>query len=416
MGVLPKRCVCLKHKLITTNDELQAACKRWGEAERIAFDTEFVSEHTYRPDLCLVQVAVGDELAVIDPLAQADLAPFWELVTAAGREIVVHAGREEMAFCLAATGTMPPRLFDVQIAAGLIGLEYPAGYGNLLLRVLDKRAHKAETRTDWRRRPLCDRQVDYAVDDVRYLFPIRDAIHKRLVQLGRAEWLTDEVTDWQQNVAVSLGPERWRRVAGSSTLSYRSLAIVRELWKWRDEEARRRNRPSRQVLRDDLIVELAKRRSADPKQIAAVRGFERGDLKRVIPALCKAIESALALDDAECPTSIRRESNSQLSMVGQFLSSALSSICREQEVAASLVGTVDDVRELIARHLDRNANGDGPPVLMQGWRAQVVGRALDDLLAGRLAIRIQDPASEQPLSFEPVAQLSSPKQGTSHQE
>lgn len=392
----------MKHKLITTNEELKAFCGRWGAAERMAFDTEFVSEHTYRPELCLVQVAVGDELAVIDPLAEVDLTPFWEMVMAPDREVVVHAGREEMAFCLGATGRMPQRLFDVQLAAGLIGLEYPAGYGNLLMRVLDKKTHKAETRTDWRRRPLCDRQVDYAVDDVRYLFPIRDAIHQRLDRLGRVEWLADEVAEWQSSVAVSLGPERWRRVAGSSTLSSRSLAIVRELWKWRDEEARRRNRPSRQMLRDDLIVEMAKRRSADPKQIAAVRGFERGDLKRGIPALCKAIERALALDDADCPQPIRRESNSQLSMVGQFLSSALSSICREQEVAASLVGTVEDVRELIAHRLSGSVNGNGPPSLMQGWRAQVVGRALDDLLSGRLAIRITDPASDQPLSFEQV--------------
>jgi len=142
----------LKHKLITTQDELTAACRRWESTERLAFDTEFVSEHTYRPELCLVQVSAAEELAVIDPLAGVDLTPFWDLILTAGREIVVHAGREEMAFCLAATGQMPARLFDVQLAAGLIGLEYPAGYGNLLSRVLDKKAHKAETRTDWRRR------------------------------------------------------------------------------------------------------------------------------------------------------------------------------------------------------------------------------------------------------------------------
>ncbi|MGE0605806.1 MAG: ribonuclease D [Pirellulales bacterium] len=394
----------MSHTLIKTDAELAAFCGRMAQASRIAFDTEFVSEHTYRPLLCLVQVAVGEEEAVIDPLAGLEMQPFWELIVEPGREIVVHAGREEMAFCLEAVGRMPENLFDVQLAAGLIGMEYPAGYGNLISRVLNKKTHKAETRTDWRRRPLCDKQVAYAVDDVRYLFPIRDKIGERLAELGRLEWLKDEGLAWQQSVNHSLGPERWRRVSGSSTLASRGLAIIRELWKWRDEEARRRNRPSRQTLRDDLIVELAKRRSDDPKQIAAVRGFERGDLKRAIPDLAKAIKAALELPDAECPRTIRREPNSHLAMIGQFLSSALSSICRQQEVAPSLVGTVDDVRELVAYRMGGSRSRSELPELMRGWRAQVVGQVLDDLLAGRVAIRIQDPESDHPLAIEPVTQ------------
>lgn len=391
------------HTFITTDAGLAQLCQRLADARSIAFDTEFVSEHSYRPQLCLVQVAAGDERAVIDPLVVGDLTPFWQAIVAPDREIVVHSGREEMAFCLDAVGRMPERLIDVQIAAGLVGLEYPAGYGNLISKLAGKTAHKAETRTDWRKRPLSERQIAYAVDDVHFLPTIREELHARLTRLGRAEWLTAEMTAWKDALVVSLGEERWRRVGGSSTLSGRSLAIVRELWRWRDAEARRRDRPARQVLRDDLIVELAKRRTPDGKQIAAVRGFERGDLRRAIPAMSAAIAKALALPDDECPQLHRRESNQHLAMVGQFLSSALTSICRTQQVAASLVGTVEDVRELVAFRLDGGKNGEGLPALMQGWRAEVVGQLLDDLLAGKVAIRIQDPESDHPLTFDRVS-------------
>ncbi|HEV7225658.1 MAG TPA: HRDC domain-containing protein, partial [Pirellulales bacterium] len=163
----------------------------------------------------------------------------------------------------------------------------------------------------------------------------------------------------------------------------------------------RRDCPVRRVLRDDLIVELAKRRSADPKQIRAVRGMERGDLQRHVPAISKAIAESLQVPDEKCPETVRRDSSPQLAMLGQFLSSALSSICRAAEVAPSLVGTPNDVRDLIAYQLGEYESSDGEkPALAEGWRAKVVGQLLDDLLDGKVSIRIRDPRSEQPLAFE----------------
>src|SRR5690606_7288273 len=130
------------------------------------------------------------------------------------------------------------------------------------------------------------------------------------------------------------------------------LAILRELWYWREEEARRRNLPPKRVLRDDLLVELAKRGTADPKRIAAVRGLERGDLQRHLPKIAACIERALALPESQYPRHLRGSSLSQLTLIGQFLSTALGSICRTKQVAPSLVGTAQDVRELIAYRLN----------------------------------------------------------------
>lgn len=193
-------------------------------------------------------------------------------------------------------------------------------------------------------------------------------------------------------------------MTGSGNLSRRDLALVREIWTWREQEAQRRNCPVRRILRDDLIVELAKRRTADPRQIRAVRGMERGDLQRLLPSLTEAIQRGMMIPDDDCPRSIRRDSNAQLTMVAQFLASALSSLCRSSQVAASIVGTAQDVRDFIAYRLGENVDDDGElPLLATGWRAEVVGNLLNDLLSGQVSIRIQDPRSDQPLAFEPIS-------------
>ena len=386
---------------VTTDHQLQQYCRQMAGCEWIAFDTEFVSERTYRPVLCLVQVATDEGLAMLDALAIEEMAPFWEAVAEPGHETIVHAGRGELEFCLRAIGRRPAGLFDVQIAAGLVGVEYPAGFGTLLFKLLGETPKKGETRTDWRRRPLSQRQIEYALDDVRYLPAIRDTLRGRLEQLGRAGWLQDEMAAWQDEVETALSREQWRRVSGNSGLSRRSLAIVRELWRWRDAEARRRDCPPRRVLRDDLIVELAKRQTAELKRIGAVRGMERGDLKRLLPKIAQRIEEALALPEQECPKSARPESVPQIPVLGQFLFAALGSICRQQDLAPGLVGTPSDVRELITFRTG-HASGNRPPRLAQGWRAEVVGQLFDDLLAGKKAIRISDPTSKHPLVFEPT--------------
>lgn len=386
---------------IGTQSELANFCERLRSAEWIAFDTEFVSEHSYRTQLCLVQVAIPGLTAVIDPLSIDEMRPFWDAVVAPGHQTIVHAGREEIVFSLSATGRPPHNLIDVQLAAGLMGVEFPAGYGTLVSRLLGKRTNKAETRTDWRRRPLTAQQVAYALSDVEHLAALRDLILVKLEHLGRLDWLHTETASWLSEIEAARGKERWRRVSGSSGLSRRRLAIVREIWRWREEEAERRDCPARRVLRDDLIVELAKRELADPNKIRAVRGLERGDLKYALPKLTACIERALHLPESDCPEIVRTETNPQQTMVTQLLSSALGSICRQAQVAPSLVGTANDVRDLVSFHLGDLGETAEPPLLTQGWRAEVVGEVLKDLLLGRTTLHIVDPRAEQPLAFEP---------------
>jgi len=204
----------LAYENITSDRQLKQFCRKLLRCESIALDTEFVSEHTYRPVLCLVQVSAGDELAVIDALAVEDLRPFWQAMAEPGHETILHAGRGEVEFCLQAVARAPARLFDVQIAAGLVGFEYPASYGTLSAKLLGEASHKHETRTDWRHRPLSQRQIDYALGDVLHLHPIRHALRAKLQELDRLGWFEEEMTSWQEAVERAVSEERRRRVSG----------------------------------------------------------------------------------------------------------------------------------------------------------------------------------------------------------
>ena len=164
----------------------------WRAQPHFGFDTEFVGEDTYHPRLCLVQVAAPDRLFLIDPLTAGPLDAFWQLVVDPARVAVVHAGREEVRLCRLWTGQTPGNLFDLQLAAGLVGLTYPLGHGPLISQVLGMHLSKGETLTEWRRRPLTPAQIRYAFDDVRYLLPAWKKLTGRLEKLGRAEWAYEE--------------------------------------------------------------------------------------------------------------------------------------------------------------------------------------------------------------------------------
>jgi ribonuclease D len=175
------------------------------------------------------------------------------------------------------------------------------------------------------------------------------------------------------------------------------------LWHWRESEARAKNCPPRRVLRDDLVVELARRQSHEQHRIRAIRGMERRNYQRCLPAISDAIRQAIDLKDADWPHLARNSKSSSppLTLLGQFLATALSSLCRSTNLAPSLVGTAQDIRDLVADRLQLNrSESTSPPALGQGWRAQVVGQVIDQLLAGELSVLVHDPLADNPLKFE----------------
>ncbi|MGI9178647.1 MAG: ribonuclease D [Pirellulales bacterium] len=387
-------------EVLTTDSQVRDLVDRLSRHSHVCFDTEFVSEHTYRSQLCLVQVAAPGILAAIDTLQARDLEPFWRLLAEPGRTTVVHAGREELGFILHAIQGRPSALFDVQIAAGLVDHDYPAGYASIVRRFLNLPTNKGETRTDWRQRPLTQAQLEYALDDVRHLEELWRTMEGKLEALGRTDWMRQEMADWQNEVEESFIRKRWRRVSGLNGLSRRELAVARELWLWRDSVAEQRDMPPRRVLRDDLLVELCKRKSADERQISAIRGMQRSDLRHILKGLSEAIARGLELPDEECPGGERhRTPPPQLAMLGQFLATAVAGMCRQMHLAPALVGTSSDMRDLLAFKLGY-FDDERQPLLASGWRSEVVGGLVDDLLAGRAALRIGDVRAHDPLVIE----------------
>jgi ribonuclease D len=393
----------VSHETINSPAQLADLCRRLGRTDRIGIDTEFVSEDTFRPELCLVQVATKEDLAVVDPYRAGDLSIFWKTLADGNHTTIVHAAREELNFALHACGRPPANLFDTQLAAGFCSPEYPSSYGSVVTRFLSARPAKGEQRTDWRRRPLTDDQIDYALEDVRYLLPLHETLQRKLTKLNRLEWLNEEMKRWFADVMESRDRPRWRRVAGVGNMSPRSLAIVRELWMWRRDEAERRDVPPRRVLRDDLLVELAKRKTDNVERIRAVRGMHRGMKPQMLDDIAAAVHRGIEAPLGDIEREPRESMPSQLNLLGQFLSPALSSICRSANVATSLAGTATDVRDLIAYRLAFSDSGNAePPLLAVGWRAVLVGHLIEELLSGKKSIRIEDPESEHPLAFDPV--------------
>ncbi|CAN5807733.1 HRDC domain-containing protein [soil metagenome] len=390
--------------LITTRAELDELITHLRSAGRFAFDTEFVSEETYEPVLCLAQVATRDRLSAIDPLARGlDLEPLWELVNDPDVEVVMHAAGEDLRICRIKTGRLPARVFDTQIAAGLAGFSYPLSLVNLVGQTVGVPLAGSETRTDWRRRPLSDAQVRYALDDVRHLLEVADFLTDRLKQWGRSAWIEAEFAGFIEQVRQRAEDDRWRRLPGLNNLNRRSLEVARRLSRWRQEEARDANRPLRQVMRDDLLVAIAKRQPRSRKDLEALRDFNRPALLGRTREILDVIAEALAVPEDQLPRlPDRPDDGPGLQMTVSLLSATLARCCAEHRAAVGLVGTVSDLKDVIRWHLEGRPQNDRPPSLIEGWRGEVCGRSLLDVLSGRLALRLTDPAADVPVTLEPL--------------
>ncbi len=385
-------------ELITTPQDLDRCCEHLASARRFGFDTEFVGEDSYHPTLCLVQVATEERLFLLDPQAIGPLDSFWSLVTDQTNLVVVHAAREEIRLCNLWAGAAPGNLFDLQIAAGLVGYSYPLSHTNLVNQVLGIKLPKAETLTEWRSRPLTPEQIRYASDDVRYLLPMWEKLSTELDQLGRLSWAREEFDRLkgvaaldENNVLVSL--EKWRKLRGLGSLDRRRLAIVRELYDWREGEAARTNRPPRTVVRDDLIVEIAKRNPKRTGDLQVIRGLS----KRLFDAILETVDRARKLPPEACPEPADKEQDPpQLAIVGHILTAFLNDYCAKNRLANNLVATNQELK-LLLRCVSRNQPLASDSLLTTGWRAQHILPEIFEVLKGKRTIRIGNVNKSGPL-------------------
>ena len=373
---------------IRTPSALRDFCKYLRTVDRVAFDTEFVPEYTYAPVLCLIQVATDDELAVVDPLELDDLRPFWKAILRDDCECVLHAGKEELFFCQNLGRRLPGELFDTQIVAGLTGFGYPISHSNLMRKVANEKPSGSQTRTDWRQRPLSEGQLEYALDDVRWLLRVRDELADKLDELDRWDWYDEELDHVTERVGFDRGTVRYWRISGAGALSERGLTVLKSLAEWRDRKARDLDRPIKWVMRDDVLTDIAKRAPRNRSELQQTRGIGKAADSGWSEELLEAIAEGGQSDIVTAPSKPRRSNSPDEQMAMKILSAGMTHLATSNHVGPTMLGNADDLKELTDWLLAGKPAGPRPK-LATGWRAEVCGDYLDDLLHGQTAVRLE---------------------------
>ncbi|HWM85651.1 MAG TPA: HRDC domain-containing protein [Kofleriaceae bacterium] len=372
-------------------------------AGSFAIDLEFVSEDRYVPELALVQVAWGDpaapEVAAIDPLA-VDPRPVFELVADPAIEVVAHAARQDLGLLTTSFAVTARGFVDTQIASSFAGLPDQIGYARMVQHLFGVALDKGPQHTDWRRRPLSDRQLRYALDDVRHLLPAWAELRARLDQRGRLSWAREESLRMSESVARRRPPEEvYRQIGGWVGLKGPALSVLRELAAWREREALASNTPPSWILADPALIELARRPPRDAGELARVRGVNaaaRRHADAILAAVAAASGHAVTVDTAR-PLGARGQA--QAAMVTAIVQAR----CGEADVPVRLVGGRGDAEALVASFEAlasgapqvEGAEGAVPaptPMLLEGWRHEVAGRHAMAWLRGETALAA-DPAS-----------------------
>lgn len=383
---------------VDSAQKLDSLLRQLSSQSVIGLDTEFISEGRYEPELCLVQLSTPESIFIVDPIVLPDLCALWELLAAPGREIVTVAARQEIKFCAKGAGVAPACALDLQVAAGLLGYGYPLSHTNLCLRILNARVNGGESFTDWRKRPLRPVQLDYAADDVRYLLPMREKLLARAQKLNRLNWVRGECDRLVANVMRE--DDRWR-ISGSARLSRRQLAVLRQVWRWRDRQARRLNIPASRVLGDPMLIEVARRSPGTVDDLFAIRGLDSRLLHKAEQEVVEAVAVARALPDAELPSNERRDDPPQVAVLTKLLSVAVSNLAAEVEVDTALLATTSDLQEIVRWFLD--GEGSPRPEVLEGWRGEILQESLIGFLEGKRVVRVGNVRRPSPLVFEPYS-------------
>jgi ribonuclease D len=377
---------------LASSADLAAAAAIARTNGRFGIDTEFMSEGRYRALLCLVQIAVDDpeapggpRILLLDSLTEIDFTPLAELLADSAIEVVLHAGRQDVAILRRVWNTEFTNVFDTQLAAGFTGASAQAGYGNLLGAILGRRVGKTASYTRWDARPLTAEQLSYAAEDVAHLLELTDELQRRLRESGRLEWAREECRRLE-SATDERDPETvWERLPRIGQLDPRARAVARELAAWRERTASDEDRPVGSVLADPALVELAKRQPSNRRGLEQIRGIHPSGVRRRGDAILEAIARGLQAPPIprEEPRGRSEPGDAPLIALAEALLRARS---LEVGLAYELIASRHELEQIVAAV---RRNQPEPDVrTLAGWRRELVGADLRDLLAGRNAVAV----------------------------
>ncbi|CAN7252510.1 ribonuclease D [Neorhizobium tomejilense] len=370
--------------MILTTAALEEACIQLAQSDFITIDTEFLRETTFWPELCLIQMASPTVEVLVDPLAKGlSLKPFFELMANPAVTKVFHAARQDIEIIHHLGNLVPHPIFDTQVAAMVCGFGDSVSYDQLVSRIKDVHIDKSSRFTDWSRRPLSDKQLEYALADVTHLRDVYLFLKAQLEREGRALWLTEEMAVLESPGTYDLHPDdAWARLK-SRLRKPTELAVLKFVAAWREREARSRNVPRSRVLKDDAIYEIAQQQPKDVEAMSRLRTIPKGwERSASGTAIIEAVNAALALPKTEMPHAPKHVHVPEGTAAAvELLKVLLKLISDKQGVAAKIIANTDDLERIAAEGEAANVGA------LHGWRRDLFGETALKLISGGVALR-----------------------------
>ena len=370
-------------EVIETKDDLIQFIEKISDSDWLALDTEFLREKTYYAKLCLIQIESNNGLrACIDPLSIDDISPLTDLLKDTNITKVFHAAHQDLEILLQMTGSVPAPIFDTQTAASVLGIGDQMAYARLVEALTGKVLSKAQSRTNWAQRPLKPAQLDYAIDDVRYLAQIYPKMLKQLQSKDRLQWLDkdfDQAAD-PQTYAIN-AQQRWKKVRGLQVLKRPQLAMLKHLAAWREEKAEQSNLPRKWIIGDEILIELAKQQPSNKEELAEIRGLNVDRTQKYHKLWFDLIEKGLATPEDEWPELPRsKKPTPNQNITIDLLMLVLQIQAKKHGIMPAVIATRKQVAAMVQA---------GDSHLSNDWRGKLVNDEFSKLLSGELNLGIE---------------------------
>ena len=373
---------------LTTDQGLVDFCGQLNSSPVLAIDTEFVRERTYYHKLGLIQVSDGTHCAAIDPIHISNLEPFLNLVRNQNTVKVFHAARQDLEILHRLCDGVIQPVFDTQIAASVVGWGSQISFAKIVNKVLGKNIDKSETYTDWCRRPLSERQIEYALDDVRLLFPVYENLKKVLKRLNREEWLQGEFIPLEDpdNFKAPNLEKLYMRIKNIRTLAPKNFAAICELAQWREKEAQVRDCLAKNIVRDESLLELARKTPIDSEGLSRIRGLHKNEITRSKKNILAAIQRGLNLPLDQIPKLPEFEIYKAPPGIEEMLSALVQIRAEKLKIEPSVLADRKKINDFV-KCFDQKLSLENHP-LFCGWRKQAIGDQLYLALTGEMALAI----------------------------